>query len=218
MACRFGRAGVGGRALGLGLAFVLTAAGPVGAQGGSLAPGDIVVVDGFAFGTPGTLDPSGGVIRVDPATGAQAAIASGGFIFNPVGMALEADGHILIGNPGLDASNVLRIDPATGTQTIAASGGYVVYPFDLAVEADGHILIADPSARAIIRVHPVTGAQTIVSAETSFAPTGIAVEANGQIVVADARAPGGGALVRVDPVTGARTTLSPACPFMVPFS
>jgi DNA-binding beta-propeller fold protein YncE len=216
---RFSGAHVLRRMLGFALVVLLATVALARAQGSALAPGAIVVLDGYAFSPPppDLPEPAGGVIRVDPATGAQTVVASGGFFLYPTGVALEADGHVLVANSGISRGSVLRIDPATGAQTVLASGGFVVYPFGVAVEADGNILVADPSARAVIRVDPVTGAQSIVSAETYFAPTGIAVEANGQIVVADAGAPNGGSLVRVDPVTGARTTLSPAGPFSSPF-
>ena len=187
------------------------------AQGSLLAPGDLLVVDGSAFSTPDALNPVGGVIRVDPVSGAQAPVSSGDLMFNPVAIAREADGHILLSNPGITVTNILRIDPATGAQTVAATGGFVTYPFGLAVEADGDILIADPSARAIIRVDPVTAAQSIVSADPAFVPVAIAVEANGQIVVAALDLSGVSTLVRVDPVSGARTTLTATAPYADPF-
>ena len=187
------------------------------AQDRPLAPGDLLVVDGSAFSVPDAPNPSGGVIRVDPVSGAQAPVSSGDLMFNPVAIAREADGHILVSNPGIFAANVLRIDPVTGTQTVAASGGSVTYPFGLAVEADGNILIADASARAIIRVDPVSAAQSIVSADPDFVPVAIAVEANGQIVVAALDLSGVATLVRVDPVSGVRTTLTPTAPYADPF-
>src|SRR2546428_14160975 len=59
------------------------------------------------------------------------------------------------------------------------------------------ILAADEDAvgslGGVIRVNPATGAQTVVSSGVNFVePTGIAIAANGDILVADPSAFGGG--------------------------
>src|SRR3989454_12424420 len=61
----------------------------------------------------------------------------------------------------------------------------------------GTILVADEAAfgglGGVIRVNPATGAQTVVSSGVNFVePTGIAIAANGDILVADPSAFGGG--------------------------
>jgi DNA-binding beta-propeller fold protein YncE len=78
----------------------------------------------------------------------------------------------------------------------------------VAVEADdGDILVADRDAfggflGAVIRIDPLSGAQTTVSEGGTFVdPTGVALEADGgDILVADARA----GVIRVDPRSGAQ--------------
>lgn len=199
--------------VGLVLVVVLASVAPARAQGTDLAPGDIVVVDAFAFGLPSA---AGGVIRVDPETGVQTEVSSGGFFSNPTGIALEADGNILIGDWGDFPGVIIRVDPATGAQTIVSAGGFLVTPIGIAVEADGSLLVSDASARAVIRIDPVTGVQTIVSSGGTFQPLGIALEADGNILVADGGFLSGGSVIRVDPVTGAQTTVSSG-PFWSPF-
>ena len=108
-------------------------------------------------------------------------------------------------------------------------------PRRIAVEASGELVVVDSVLQAVVRVHPVTGDRTIVSGCTRtgrdpsrgfllvleffpgcagnvigrgqpFAfPVAIAVEANGQLLVADHLLQ---AVVRVDPITGDRTLLS----------
>jgi hypothetical protein len=56
----------------------------------TLDPGDLLVVDHGAFGG------GGGIIRVDPATGTQTVLASGGFFGDPLGIAIAADGDLLV--------------------------------------------------------------------------------------------------------------------------
>ena len=133
-------------------------------------PGDVYVADPDAFGG------NGGVIRVDPTTGARTTVSEN---TAPAGAPRFAD------------------------------------PRGIVVAANGDILVADPGAfggsGGVIRVDPTTGARTTVSENTAPAggpsfvePRGIAVAANGDILVADLDAFGGnGGVIRVDPTTGA---------------
>jgi hypothetical protein len=92
----------------------------------------------------------------------------------------------------------------------------------VAVEADGDILVADSGGGlslqngGVFRVDPASGARTAVSANGAPAggpafgyPSGVAIEADGHILVADSDAFGGtGGVIRVDPASGARTAVS----------
>jgi DNA-binding beta-propeller fold protein YncE len=189
--------------------------------------GGILVADSDAFGG------SGGVIRVDPSTGARTTVSSnsspaGGPDFaNPVGIAVQVNGQILVsdedafGGPG----GVIRVDPVTGTRTAVsenvtpAGGPSFSEPFGIALRGDGGILVADQDAfgggGGVIGVNPVTGARTTVSANTSpvgepefNGPYGLAVDAGGRIIVADPFAAGTGQVLRVNAATGARSALS----------
>jgi DNA-binding beta-propeller fold protein YncE len=78
----------------------------------------------------------------------------------------------------------------------------------------GDIYVADPSAAsgsgAVIRIHPINGAQTLVSSGGLFSdPVGIAISQAGEIYVVDSTAFGGnGGVIRVNPTTGAQTPVS----------
>jgi hypothetical protein len=193
------------------------------------ASADIVVADQDAFGG------SGGLIRVDPATGARTTISEntsplGGPDFaNPSDVVLAGNGDLLVVDTQAFAGaggGVIRVNPVTGARTTVSensspSGGpSFVDPFGIALAANGDILVADQNAfgggGGVIRVDPVSGARTTVTQNAAppgppafDAPWGIIEEANGSILVADAGAfAGGGGVIRVDPATGARTTLS----------
>jgi glucose/arabinose dehydrogenase len=199
--------------LSLSLALILPLS--VGSEAGAatLNPGDILVADITAFG--------GSIIRVNPLTGAQTTVSSGGSFVDPFGIAIAANGDLLVadasafGGPG----GIIRVDPGTGAQTTVSSGGSFVNPSGIAIAANGDLLVADSAAfggpcpigcGGIIRVDPGTGAQTTVSSGGSFfRPGGIAIAANGDLLVADAEAFGGlGGIIRVDPGTGAQAAVS----------
>jgi hypothetical protein len=204
-------------------------AGLLGPGVAAAAPGDVLVADFEAFGF------GGGVIGVDPATGARTTVSANDApagapdFVDPRGVAVEADGDILVADQTAFGffGGVIRVDPATGARTTVSANGAPAggpafeNPFGVAVEADGDILVADRDAFAnleggVIRVDPATGARTALSANDAptggpdFAnPVGMALEADGEILVADPGALGaGGRVIRVDPATGARTALS----------
>jgi sugar lactone lactonase YvrE len=136
--------------------------------------GDILVVDLEAFDDPDS-EPQfrfpGGVIRVDPVTGAQTTVSSGGLFSDPIGIAVEADGNILVadrfaglGTPPFFFGGLIRVDPATGAQTTLSSlgtGDDLTNPTAVAVEADGNIIAATGST--LHRVDPVTGAASFLA-------------------------------------------------------
>lgn len=201
------------------LLLTLATLGSAGAV--TLHPGDILI------GDPGAV----AIIRVDPATGAQTIVSSGGNMVSPMGLALDTAGNILVADDG--AAAVLRIDPATGVQMVVSSGGLFVRPSDLTIDAAGQILVVDADAfgpdeiaggtGGVIRVDPLTGAQTTVSSGDNFhGPTGIALDAAGHILVADVDfggspgVSGPGAIIRVDPTTGAQTVVSTGGTFVGP--
>jgi DNA-binding beta-propeller fold protein YncE len=98
---------------------------------------------------------------------------------DPRGLAVEADGNILIADPDAfdGGGGVIRVNPETGTQTKVSSGNMFVAPLGVAVEADGNILVVDSEAFSgnggVIRVNPQTGTQTKVS--SGGGPAGVAV-------------------------------------------
>lgn len=152
-------------------------------------PGELLVADSAAFSETRN---SGGVVRVDPVTGAQTTVSEGGWLVTPHGITVDSQGRILVadvnafGGPG----GVVRINPTTGAQTVVSREGYFFTPLAIAVEADGDILVADDDSfgggGGVIRVDPNTGAQTIVSSGGAFVdPYGIGVRAGGDVLVSD---------------------------------
>jgi hypothetical protein len=191
------------------------------------ANGDILVADQNAFGG------GGGVIRVDPVTGARTTVSenanpSGGPSFDaPWGILTLPNGDIVVADAGAFsfAGGLIRVNPTTGVRTTLSTNGApaggpsLADPIQLALASNGDILVTDTSAFSgggVIRVDPTTGARATVSANSSPAgsPTfsgtlGIRSDTNGDILVAGASSTGpDGAITRVNPVTGARATVS----------
>jgi DNA-binding beta-propeller fold protein YncE len=146
------------------------------------------------------------------------------------GIAVEPDGSLVVTDAG---SGVVRVHPSTGKRTVLSgcavrlsfpcpdprgTGPTLAFLMGIAVEADGALVVTGNNGfGAVVRVHPATGDRVLVSGfdrrtNTSIgsgplllSPGGIAVEADGALVVADGLLR---AVVRVDPLTGNRTILS----------
>lgn len=176
------------------------AALPAGAV--SLHAGDLLVADGAEQA----------ILRVDPVSGTQTVVASGGLFQSPAGIAIDGEGRIFVTDA--NAGAVLRVDPATGAQTVVSSGGSLRFPHGLVIDAAGDLLVADGEANAIVRVDRMTGAQTIVSSAGSFSqPVALAIDGAGDLFMGDRSAE---AIFRVDPVSGAATTVVSGAPLQFP--
>lgn len=181
-----------------GLSLVLAAATAVAV---TLNEGDILVTD-VRFGI---------VLRIDPVTGDQTQVPPDTYFSRPTGVAMEANGAIVVADEL--RVEVFRIDPDAGTRTTVSSGAMLAQVPAIAVEANGNILVTDLPL-GIVRIDPVSGIQTTVSIYWDILTEigGVAVEADGQILIVDATA----GVIRADPLTGARTTVSSGGSFVSP--
>jgi len=157
----------------------------------------------------------GALISIDP-DGNQSVISSGDAIVNPVDVVVGPGGDIFmvdasaLGGPGA----VFRIDRSTGTQTALSFGGDFLQPYGIALDSSGDLIVVDADTRdqngngfgALFRIDAETGEQMIISRGGMFYdPHDVAIEASGDLIVADANAfaPNRfGAIFRVDPITG----------------
>lgn len=186
---------------------------PVAVLAVPISPGDILVINQHD-----------GLVLVNPTTGAQTLISSGGFFANPLGVALEPSGQAVIADP---AVGVIRVDPNSGAQTLLSGrvDRFVLSgPRSVVVAPNGDILVVDEKGASgggeVVRIDPLTGAQTLVSSGGNFViAVDLVLTAGGGILVVDQNAfGGGGGIIKVDPVTGAQTPLSSGGSFIEPFS
>jgi DNA-binding beta-propeller fold protein YncE len=187
------------------------------------APGDPYVVY-----TANSFSTGAVILRTDPGTGSLVEISRNGpqgtLFDRPYDLALESDGNLVVadlGVPNRKDGAVIRVDPLTGRQSLVSSGGEFFDPAGIAVAADGQLYVIDNRAPdndgAVIRVDPRTGAQTLVTERSDKPgrteldlPFGIAIEHDGNLVVANRVSPDPlplvchalGKVVRVDPVSG----------------
>jgi sugar lactone lactonase YvrE len=195
------------------------------------APGDPYVVytaNSFATGAV--------ILRTDPGTGSLVEISRNGpqgtLFERPYDLAVEPDGNLVVadlGVPNRKDGAVIRVDPLTGRQNLVSSGGEFFDPAGIAVAADGQLYVVDNRAPdndgAVIRVDPRSGAQSLVTERLDAPgrneldlPFGIAVEQDGNLVVANRVSPDPlplvchalGKVVRVDPVSGHQQRLHSA--------
>jgi DNA-binding beta-propeller fold protein YncE len=129
------------------------------------------------------------VVRVEPSTGNRTVVSgcvdtdctairgSGPSFANPNGIAVAADGYLVV-DGGSTASNpvVARVDPTTGNRTIVSgidpatgeiigSGPRFNFPSAITVELDGSLVVVSGLVdfTALVRIDPDSGDRTIVS-------------------------------------------------------
>ena len=132
------------------------------------ANGRLFVLDRHAYSTHPT-DIGGGVIEVDPVTGAQTKITSGGNFYarTATGIASVAPDQLVVSAFSFRFGTVVfGVNPDTQAQGLISENGKLALPTGLAAAGSGDILVADFRAfgsGGVLRIDSVTGAQEIVS-------------------------------------------------------
>jgi streptogramin lyase len=180
--------------------------------------GDLIVADG-----------ADRILRLDPVTGAATVITdldACPTLNDPWGVEIDANGDILVavddaflGNVDLDGG-VLRVDPDTGGCSTLCDGTNL-FPevLDLVLRSDGVIFATDLNRGgdpgSVVRCP--TGSPVVASGSPIQRPFAVALDHQGDLVVADVDAFGGnGGVIRVDPATGATTPLASGGSFVDP--
>jgi len=178
------------------LLVVLLSLGVSDARAASLRVGDIVVSDMTTKS----------IIRVDPASGEQDLISSGGSLVTPSAISIGPGGEVLVADTGVDGTGaIVSVDPSTGAQTTLASGGFFDHPVGITLDRDGTALVTMFDGGEIIRVNLSSGAQSVVAQGLTFPAYGV-TDGSGQIFVG--RGPQTNAVIRVDTAGGAQSVLS----------
>jgi sugar lactone lactonase YvrE len=185
----------------------------------ALAPDGTIVVADTGSHTVKRVDPRSGQVKLVAGTENMAGFADGSSTearFNgPVGVAVAPDGTIFVADTYND--RVRAIDAAGRVRTLAGgnepgyrdagSGADARFdtPCGIAVDQDGSLVVADTGNHRLRRVTPEGAVSTIAGtgeagaadgrpeAATFNEPTGVTIDADGRLYVADA----GGAAVRV---------------------
>jgi streptogramin lyase len=169
------------------------------------------VADRSAFGGSGAL------VAVNPLNGAQQVVSSAGAFVNPSGVAVEADGNILVVDSDAfgGTGGVIRVNPSTGAQAPLCEGGLLVNPFAAAIEADGTLVIAALNGARVARVDPRSGVQTKILPRDIFdSAVDVAIDRDGSVLVV-VNVEAGGELVRLNRVSGEPTPV-PGADFQNP--
>jgi len=141
----------------------------------ALQPGDILYADS------GDAINGGFVIRIDPGTGQQSVVSSGGFLVQPFDLILTEDGSIVV---SATSGRLVQVNPATGEQKLLAdnTAGTLGMPCGMSAEKHGGILFAN--TEAILHLDLATGqTETVLSGGNILTPIAIAAANSGDLFV-----------------------------------
>jgi PKD domain len=164
------------------------------------ADGSLLIAD---MGVQNQKD--GAVIRVDPLSGRQSLVSSGGWFYDPTAIAVAPNGQLYVVDSasGDNGGSVIRVDPSSGAQELVSSDFNPDHLFDLAfgiaIDRDGTLIVVNRSigdelpagcglAGSVMRVNPATHEQELIpflGAGLFAFPVGVAVAGDGSIVVAN---------------------------------
>jgi hypothetical protein len=160
------------------------------------------------------------LVKINPATGQQSLVTSGGGFTVPTGMVPAPGNNVYVtdepgGYQSPEAGMLWEVNLDTGQQTLLSRGGLLDHPVDVALESSGHLIVANTGSPSnaetgsLIRINPQTGAQTWI---TSFGPSSgtnsAEVGPEGTIFVGNiAEGLTAGQIIQVDPMTGAHSPL-----------
>jgi hypothetical protein len=134
-----------------------------------------------------------GIVAINPATGAQTAIFTGGVFSLPTYITEAPNGQLYISDlTAFGTGAIFRVDPDGGQQFLVAKGGFLNGP-DVLVFLNGFLYVADEgdasgTVHNVVKVDPNTGQQTLVStgSDGGFSvPTGMAPGPGDTVYVTD---------------------------------
>jgi len=191
------------------------------------ASGNILVIDRSA-GTEGR----GTLFRVNPTNGNRTVVSNFGNFsqgelgIDPVGIALNASGNVLVIDNGADF--LFSVNPSNGNRTVisdfsdSGQGPIGITESGVALGTSGDILVIDEDAGtdsrgALFSVNPANGNRTIISdfgdpaqGQLGIDPNGVALGPSGDILVIDHGTGTNfqGALFDINPANGNRVIIS----------
>jgi hypothetical protein len=135
----------------------------------SLADGTILVATGSSsFSTQDQSSFPTGIIAVDPNTGTQAPVSTGGLFALPTYIREAPNQQLYVTDlQAYGTGAIFRVDPNSGKQSLVTKGGLIDGP-NILVYLNGFLYVAnlgDSSGKVhdIVQVDPSTGAQKLIS-------------------------------------------------------
>ena len=159
----------------------------------------------------------GDVFRVDLSNGEHRLASPGATFFAPGFVALGAGSDVFVTEADIAGDNSrLQLLPGAGSRILCQGQPPGAIYGGVAVERSGTILVVNTpnhDHQQVLRFAATGGTPAVVTQDNKLrSPMGVAVEANGHILVCD-RSTG---VVRVDPATGAQSVVSTGGVFTVP--
>lgn len=123
------------------------------------------------------------IVTYNPSNGDTGVFAAG--LNDPQGIAVDGSGNVYVANQG--AQDVLVYSGGGAITTLSSIPG-VTTPLGVAVDPSGSVLVSDSTTGDVVRIPNETGALTVadtITVESSVSANGIALDASGNLYLAD---------------------------------
>jgi hypothetical protein len=134
-----------------------------------------------------------GLLAVNPATGAETALSTGGLFSLPTYSTEAPNGQLYMSDlTAFGTGAIFQVEPDSGRQSLVAKGGFINGP-NVLVFLNGFLYVADEgdasgSIHNLVKVDPSTGQQTLITTGSNGGfrvPTGIAPGPGDTVYVTD---------------------------------
>jgi sugar lactone lactonase YvrE len=147
--------------------------------------------------------PYTGIVKVNPVTGAQSSVASGGFISGPIGIGFVPSGELMVAD--IYRRMLYAVNPLTGFQRSVATGFPMSTPWGLTTDSGGNVYLCGGGTNAIWKVNPAGSVSTVAFGGLLDQPNDVALEPGGTLVSFQTVS---NSVVRINPTNNTQTIVS----------
>jgi streptogramin lyase len=149
--------------------------------------------------------PNADIVKVDPNTGAQSSVASGGYITGPIGLGFSPSGELMVADNY--SARLIGINTTTHAQRLVASNiaPYPNSPWGMTIDTVGNVYLGTGGTNKIQKVSSAGSVSIAASGGFLDVPYDVALEPGGTLLSFQSVS---NAIVRINPTNNIQTIVS----------
>ena len=147
--------------------------------------------------------PNADIVKVDPNTGAQSSVASGGYITGPIGLGFLPSGELMAADNY--SGSLIGVNTTTHAQRLVATNLFPSSPWGMTIDVAGNVYLGTDGTNRIQKVSTAGAVSTVVSGGLLNVPRDVALEPSGTLLSFQTVS---NAIVRINPTNNTQTIVS----------